>query len=146
MTSSSWNYKTHLWVIHSEEVFSICSLSCDNGILVVAEELNITQTQNYLFFIIILTIALWYDIEEAEGWELIKYVVWLSLILKYNSMKFLHFLWWTVCFSSLFSCDHIMYIIRVCKNMSALYMLKHFSLFCNHFKIKFVLTQLSHSP
>jgi hypothetical protein len=42
-------------------------LSCDNGILVVAEELNITGTQNYLFFIIILTMALWYNVEEAEG-------------------------------------------------------------------------------
>ena len=48
-------------------------------------------------------------------------------------MKFLHFFWWTFCFSS-FSCDHIMYIIHVCKNISALYMLKHFFLFCNPLK------------
>ena len=109
------------------------------------QKTNITRTQNYLFVIIILTMALWYDVEEAEGCEWIKYVVWLSLILKYNSMKFQHFFWWTVCFSSLFSCNHIVYIIHVHKNMSALYMLKHFFLFCNHFKIKFVLTQLSHS-
>lgn len=74
-----------------------------------------------------------------------KQVNWFSLILKYNSMKFQHCFWWTVCFSSLSSCHHIMYVVHVHKNMSTVCMLKNFFLFFDHPQIIYVLMQLTFS-